>query len=68
MFFGDFQLLTQSEDLLWAIDFARWPIFKMLSFLEYLGGFGAVFCTEQLEMVCRMDFDMLSGILIFEPK
>ena len=20
--------------------------------------FGAVFCTEQLEMICRMDFDM----------
>ena len=47
---------------------ARWPIFQMLSFLEYLVLFGAVFCTEQLEMICRMDFDMFFGILIFEPK
>ena len=30
--------------------------------------FGAAFCTEQLEMICRMDFDMFFGILIFEPK
>ena len=37
-------------------------------FLEYLVFFGAAFCTEQLEMICRMDFDMFFGILIFEPK
>ena len=30
--------------------------------------FGAVFCTQQLEMICRMDFDMFFGILIFDPK
>ena len=30
----------------WAIAFARWPIFKMFSFLEYLVFFGAVFCLE----------------------
>ena len=40
----------------------------MLSFLEYLVFFGAVFCTEQLQMICRMDVDMLFGILIFDPK
>ena len=40
----------------------------MVSFLEYLVFFRAVFCTEQLEMICRMDFDMFFGILIFEPK
>ena len=40
-------------------------VFKMLSFLEYLVFFGAVFCTEQLGMICRMDFDMFIGILIF---
>ena len=28
------------------------------SFLEYLVFFEAVFCLEQLEMICRMDFDM----------
>ena len=30
--------------------------------------FPAVFCTEQLEMICRMDFDMFIGILIFDPE
>ena len=30
--------------------------------------FGGAFCTEQLEMICRMDFDMVFGILIFNPK
>ena len=38
----------------------------MLSFLEYLLFFGAVFCTEQLEMISRIDLDMFFGILIFE--
>ena len=47
---------------------ARWLIFKILSFLEYLVFFGAVFCTEQLEIICRMDFDMFFGIFIFEPN
>ena len=46
----------------------RWLIFKMLSFLEYLAFFGAVFYTEQLKMICTMDFDMFFGILNFEPK
>ena len=27
--------------------------------------FGAVFCREQLEVICRMDFDMFFGILNF---
>ena len=40
----------------------------MVSFLEYLVFFGAVFCTEQLWMICRMDFDMFFWILIFDPK
>ena len=40
----------------------------MVSFLEYLMFFEAVFYTEQLEMICWMDFDMFFGILIFDPK
>ena len=40
----------------------------MLSFLEYLVFFGAVFRTGRLEMICRMDFDMFFEILIFDPK
>ena len=50
------------------IAFVCWPIFKMVSFLEYLVVFGAVFCTEQLEMCFRIDFDMFFGILIFDQK
>ena len=66
--FLEFQFLTQSEDFAWAIAFAWWPIFKLVSFLAYLVFFGAVFYTEQLEMICRMDFDMFFRILIFGPK
>ena len=40
----------------------------MVSFLEYLVFFGALFCMEQLQMLSRMDFDMFFGILIFDPK
>ena len=40
----------------------------MVLFLEYLVFFGAVFCTEQLEMIARMDFDIIFGILIFDLK
>ena len=60
--------MTQSHDFAWAIAFALWPIFKMVSFLEYLVFFRAVFCTKQLQRVCRMEFDMFFGILIFDPK
>ena len=51
-----------------AIAFAWLAIFKMVSFLEYLALFERVFFTEDLERICRMDFDMFFGILIFDPK
>ena len=44
--FLEFQFLTQSEDFAKDIAFGRWPIFKMVSFLEYLVFFRAVFCTD----------------------
>ena len=66
--FLEFYFLTQSDDFAKAIAFAWWPIFKMLSFLEYFVFFRAVFCTAQLWMICRVDFDMFFGILIFDPK
>ena len=50
------------------IAFAWWQIFKMVLFREYLVYLAVVFCTEQLEMICRMDFDTFSGILIFDAK
>ena len=40
----------------------------MVSFLEYLVVFGAVFRTEDFQMISRMDFDMFFGILILDPK
>ena len=60
--------MTQSEDFAWAIAFARWAIFKMVSFLEHLDFCKAVFCTEQHEVICRMYFNMFFGILNFDPK
>ena len=43
-FFFEFYFLTHNE---YFIAFARWPIFKIVSFLEYLVFSQAVFCTEQ---------------------
>ena len=60
--------MTQSEDFVKAIAFAWWVILKMVSFLEFLMFLEAVFCNQQLQMVCRMDYDMFFGILIFDPK
>ena len=50
-FFGRFWLfefLSQTDHFAKSTAFARWPIFKMVSFLEYLVFFEALFCTEQL--------------------
>ena len=41
-----------------AFDFTRWPIFKMVSFLEYLVFFRAVFCAESLQCEYTIDFDI----------
>ena len=30
--------------------------------------FGVDFCTEQLQIICTMDFDMFFGILTFKPN
>ena len=60
--------MSQTNYFPLAIIFAWWPILKMVSFLEYLVFFPAVFCTEQLEMICRTDFDMFFRILIFDPN
>ena len=43
--FSEFEFLTQTDHFVKA--FARWPIFKTVSFLEYLVFSQAVFCTEQ---------------------
>ena len=59
--FRQFYFLTQTEYFAWAIAFALWPflaIFKMLSFFEYSLFFGAVFCMELLQSVCRNVFRM----------
>ena len=46
--FWPFEFLTQADHFAKSIAFARWPIFKLVYFLEYLVFFAAVFCTEQL--------------------
>ena len=59
---------TKSIPLARGIAFARWPIFKFVSFLEYLVFFQAVFETEQLYRSCRMIFGMFLAFLIFDPN
>ena len=50
------------------IAFAWWASYKMVSFLEYLAFFEAVFCKELLWRDWRIDFCMFFGILIFDPN
>ena len=63
--FCNFEFLTQNDHFAkaiafaWAIAFARWSIFKIVSFLEYFEFFRAGFCTEHLQCSCRMVFRML---------
>ena len=62
LFFGPKRRFTNYLALAW------WPflaIFKMVSFLEYLVFFRAVFCIELLKCGCRMDFCMFFGILFW---
>ena len=47
MFFSSL-ILAQTDHPANATAFARWPIFKIVSFLEYLVFSQAVFCREQL--------------------
>ena len=42
--------------------------FQNVLILEYEVFFWAVFCTEQLWMICKMHFDIFFGILIFDQK
>ena len=60
--------MTQTDNFAWALAFAKWPIFKMVSFLEYFVFFRAVVCTELLSSGCRIDFCMFFGILIFDAN
>ena len=47
-FLGQSDRFAQTIALAWALAFARRPISQIVSFLEYLVFFRAVFCTEQL--------------------
>ena len=66
--FLEFSFLTQNEHFAKPIALPKWPIFKILLFLQYLVFFGAVFWTELLYCARRIDFCMFFGILIFDPK
>ena len=60
--------LTQTDHFGKGIAFAKWLIFKMVSFLEYLVFFRAVFCEQLLKCASRIDFWMFFGISIFDPN
>ena len=47
---------------------ANFGILEILSFLEYLVFFAAVFCTQQFECASRVAFRMFLTILNYEPK
>ena len=72
--FWHFKFLTQTDHFAKAmaftraIAFARWPIFKILSFPECLVFFRAVFCTEQHSFPSRIVFSISLAFLIFDPK
>ena len=66
--FLEFSFLTQNEHFAKPIALPKWPIFKIVLFLEYLMFFGAVFCTELLYCARRIDFWMFFAIFIFDPK
>ena len=59
----ELQSLTQTDHFARAIAFARWPIFKIVSLLEYLGFFEVVFCTQLLSFNCWIDFGKFFWIL-----
>ena len=46
----------------WATAFVRWPIFKMVSFLEYVVFFGALFANN-----CNILGESFLAFLIFDP-
>ena len=46
--FLEFEVLTQTDNFAEALAFAKWSIFKKVSFLEYVVFFRAVFSTQLL--------------------
>ena len=60
--------MAQTAHFAWAIDFPKWSILKVVSFLEYRLFFPAVFCTEQLNCSCRFIFGIFSEKKIFDPN
>ena len=67
MFFGVL-IFTQTDHFGKPIASAKWLTFKLVSFLEYLVFFRAVFCAKLLQCTSRIDFCMFFGILIFDPN
>ena len=69
--FVQFYFLTQTDDFAKAIAHG-WrpflPIFKMVSFLEYLIFFKAVFYIEKLYCAYRVVFGVFCAILFFDPN
>ena len=56
-------------DFAWAIASAcTMADFQNALISRIFSVFWSGFCREQLEVICRKDFDMFFGILIFEPK
>ena len=67
MFFG-ILIFESIRQFFKGYSLCKSPIFKMVSFLEYLVFFQRVFCTELFQSACTIDFCMFFRILIFDPN
>ena len=66
IFLEFFYFVTQSDHFAkvlafaWAIAFARWPIFKIVSFLEYLVFFRAAFAQNNSNFLVELFFEIFN--------
>ena len=51
-----FYVLTQTDHFAEAIAFARWPIFKFVSYLEYLASFKRFFAQNNCNVLLELFF------------
>ena len=66
--FCESQFLTQTDHFAKAVAFARWPIFKIVSFLEYLVFSEAVFLHRTTLMWLKSRFSHVFVNFNFWPK
>ena len=67
--FLEFEFLSQREDFAWAIAFAcMMADFQNALISRIFSIFLTFFCTKQLQMICRMAFDMFLEFVFFSQS